>query len=44
MTKKGKYWIPAFAGMTDRGMDAGLHRYDGQWGHAGMTVCENRKG
>jgi len=25
-----KYWIPAFAGMTDKVMDAGLHRYDKQ--------------
>jgi len=35
MTKKGKYWIPAFAGMTVRSMDAGLHRHDGQGGIRG---------
>jgi len=26
--------MPVYTGMTDRVMDAGLHRHDGQWWHS----------
>ncbi|OQC54939.1 MAG: hypothetical protein BWX55_00257 [Deltaproteobacteria bacterium ADurb.Bin022] len=41
MTKKETNRIPAFAGMTDRVMDAGLHRHDKLWIHSGGSLADH---